>query len=98
LERDIAMIRGDRLTVEGGGMPTREEAEAMADAILSAHKGRDRPEAPATTGGSIKSFLVAGFAAGAIVAALPFHNFIVGGIIGLAIAGVTGAIAARFRG
>ncbi len=83
-------------------MPTREEAEAMADAILAAHKGRDRPEAPATAtatamGAGIKAFLVAGFAAGAVVGALPNHNWIIGGIIGLAIAGVTGAIAAHLR-
>ena len=79
-------------------MPTREEAEAMADAILAAHKGRDRPEAPATTtGAGIKAFLVAGFAAGAVVGALPNHNWIIGGIIGLAIAGVAGAIATRLR-
>ncbi|HEY7905092.1 MAG TPA: hypothetical protein VIH36_16700 [Casimicrobiaceae bacterium] len=80
-------------------MPTREEAEAMADAILAAHKGRDRPEATATAmGAGIKAFLVAGFAAGAVVGALPNHNWIIGGIIGLAIAGVTGAIAAHLRG
>jgi hypothetical protein len=91
--------------VDGGCMPTREEAEAMADAILAAHKGRDRPEAPATAtatatamGAGIKAFLVAGFAAGAVVGALPNHNWIIGGIIGLAIAGVTGAIAAHLRG
>ncbi|HEV8501524.1 MAG TPA: hypothetical protein VGR63_08095 [Casimicrobiaceae bacterium] len=79
-------------------MPTREEAEAMADAILAAHKGRDRPEASAPTGGSIKAFLVAGFAAGAIVALLPIHQFVIGGLVGLGIAGVTGAIAVRLKG
>ena len=49
-------------------------------------------------GAGIKAFLVAGFAAGAVVGALPNHNWIIGGIIGLAIAGVTGAIAAHLRG
>ena len=79
-------------------MPTREEAEAMANAILAAHKA-ERPAAASTTGarapGLLKYFLIAGFAVGAIVAALPSHNALVGGVIGLAVAGCVGAIAAR---
>lgn len=78
-------------------MPTREEAEAMADAILAAHRTNASADAPTRAPASavVKYFLVAGFFAGAIVATLPSRNFLVGGIIGLAIGGVVGGLVAR---
>jgi hypothetical protein len=78
-------------------MPSKEEAEAMADAILAAHRTTSSDAAPARAAGSglLKYFLIAGFAAGAIVGALPSRNVLIGGIVGLAIAGCIGAIVAR---
>jgi hypothetical protein len=79
-------------------MTTREEAEAKADAIMAAH--RQPVRAPASGGAAQKpfmwrSFLVAGFLAGAVAAVLPAHSFIIGGIVGLALAGVVAVIASR---
>ncbi|HXU50583.1 MAG TPA: hypothetical protein VN789_00950 [Casimicrobiaceae bacterium] len=78
-------------------MPSKEEAEAMADAILAAHRTKPGAGAPARAPGKglLKYFLIAGFASGAIAAALPAHNFLIGGVVGLAIAGCVGAIVAR---
>ena len=78
-------------------MPSKEEAEAMADAILAAHRSKPGASAPtrAPAGGLLKYFLIAGFASGAVVAAVPSHNVLMGGVIGLAIAGCVGAIVAR---
>lgn len=78
-------------------MPTKEEAEAMAEAILAAHRTNEGRAAPARAqaSGVLKYFLVAGFVAGAVVGALPSRNLLVGGIIGLAIGGIVGAIVAR---
>ena len=79
-------------------MTTREEAEAKANAILAAHR---QPDRAAVATGTVRkpfmwrSFLLAGFLAGAVAAVLPAHSFILGGIVGLALAGVVAVIASR---
>ncbi|MBS0320897.1 MAG: hypothetical protein JSR18_10190 [Proteobacteria bacterium] len=77
---------------------TKEEAEAMADAILAAHRaGDNKPVSGAATARPARwtAFLIAGFVAGGLGAVLPAHSFVLGGIVGLAIAGVVAFLASR---
>ena len=83
-------------------MPTKEEAEQMAEAILAAARkpGRSRERAPAQ--GDAKAaapgsalFVAAGALSGAIAAALPAHSWIIGAIIGISFAAIAGFIARR---
>jgi hypothetical protein len=83
-------------------MPTKEEAEAMAEAILAANRKSAGASSTRDGGGGggnagIRWFLLAGFVAGAIVAVLPSHNLFMGGVVGTALAGVIGALATRRR-
>ncbi len=77
---------------------TKEEAEAMADAILAAHRAADNGPAGSRANprpARWTAFLIAGFVAGGLAAVLPAHSFILGGIVGMAIAGVVAFLASR---
>ncbi len=78
-------------------MPTKEEAEAMADAILAAH-ARPASRAPAGVREPLpgsRLFLVAGVLSGAIAGAMPAHSWLPGALVGFAFAAIAGFIARR---
>jgi hypothetical protein len=89
-------------------MPSKEEAERMADAILAAHRqsskssrARGPAESPGVHTGSAPArwpaLVATGGLTGAIAAVLPSHSALVGLLVGLLIAGCVGVIAQRLR-
>ncbi len=91
-------------------MPSKEEAEAMADAILAAARkssGRS-PRARDTTAASTRidsdstgvrtpwaATVITGILTGGIVASLPSHRLVLGALVGLVIAAAVAVIANR---
>lgn len=67
---------------------SKEEAEQMASAILAAHRSPDRTANAQRTPAKWKLYPICGLFTGAIVATLPSHSWVIGGLVGLAIGGV----------